>query len=358
MTLDHSIEVAEMYIGRNMPELDLSNFRELMKIFESDPQCGDTMADHLASFTTYHRKKDTFQELVDILKSYDDNLPVAVAIANAAQLVADGTRNLGPIFATYRSDGFRNLLPKFGQEIMDKLTLDIARLTTWKPDGALNATLVEAYTSEQFVDLMEVLSPQGGAEVAESLLSIIDHNYHQDITDDFLLVLHKNRDNEKTTREVARSTVRVASETKNVEMAKDYITCCNLLPGFESCVYAELSEYIQDPQLVYLLRWENDFLKQQSSETVIPMAVLMTKLHGIYTTELKSLDERTKQHLSQAYSIARNNKDESGKNYLKEFYAGVKGMLDERPEMLGRWAECVCDEFKKQGEAGLLRWTV
>jgi len=84
----------------------------------------------------------------------------------------------------------------------------------------------------------------------------------------------------------------------------------------------------------------------------------LSTLEDRYIPDVRNAYCSTLSYLSQAYSIAKSNIDEdSGENYLEQFYQGVKGMLDTRPDDLGRWAKSVCDEFKKQGE-GLLRWAV
>ncbi len=102
-----------------------------------------------------------------------------------------------------------------------------------------------------------------------------------------------------------------------------------------------------------------DFLNQQSSETVFPLAVIMEGLGEKYLDSIKSLDGGTRQYLALAYCIARDNIDEdTGENCLEQFYVGVKGMLEERPDDLEKWAASICSDFRKQGEAGLLRGVV
>ncbi len=120
---------------------------------------------------------------------------------------------------------------------------------------------------------------------------------------------------------------------------------------FEPHVYQDFSK---EDNIDGLVMEEKEFLREQTSETVYPLAMIMNSLDREYRSAIKSLDGWVKLDLARAFSIAKDNVDK-GENYLEQFYAGVKGMLDDRPDDLGRWAASIVSDFRKKGEAGLLR---
>jgi len=104
---------------------------------------------------------------------------------------------------------------------------------------------------------------------------------------------------------------------------------------------------------------QKEFLSRQEKEVAFPLAAILARTEDRYFPHLLSMGTGDRGNLAQAYSIAKANIDEdTGKNYLEEFYSGVKGMLETRPDDLGRWAESICSDFRKQGELGLLRGVV
>ncbi len=145
----------------------------------------------------------------------------------------------------------------------------------------------------------------------------------------------------------------------NLKYIRRYFSLCYQLPNFEPHVYWELGRHYgmhDRERLSMVINKEKVFLNQQRSETVIPLIEMMCVLSEEYHPRIKSLDDNAKKYLTKAHSIARENKDENtGKNCLEEFYAGVKGMLDTRPDMLEEWAASICTEFHRQSEKNLLR---
>ncbi len=176
---------------------------------------------------------------------------------------------------------------------------------------------------------------------------------------------------------VARMSIRIINKAKTTELLEGFMDAVNLLDRYESPILEDFAEYYigsltkvfvpgwkerlqktRDHNLIMeqLLQEEKNFIAQQNPQYLFPILSIMAEFDGGYHPQIKQLDENCKRNLAHAYSIAKNNIDEdTGENYLGDFYQGVQGMLDTRPDDLGRWAKSVCDDFKKQGEAGLLR---
>ncbi len=137
---------------------------------------------------------------------------------------------------------------------------------------------------------------------------------------------------------------------------KGYWKCCDILVGYEPFVYEELAINVaRSTDILKTIKKEREFLKQQTSGNVIPLAVILTEIGKSYRQQIKDLDNKT--DLVRAYSIAKDNTDEdTNKNYLPEFYDGLREGLDENPDHVERWAAYICSEFRKKGEEGLERW--
>jgi len=136
---------------------------------------------------------------------------------------------------------------------------------------------------------------------------------------------------------------------------KKYVDLCAYLTGHEPHVYTELSDYLlKNPgNAVKADTLLQDHLKEEESQVLIPLLAIMAETENYELAKLP-----VKQDLVKAYSIARENVDDEGDNYLPDFYLNLKQCLDERPEKLGKWAESICSDFRKQGEKGLLRGVV
>ncbi len=137
-----------------------------------------------------------------------------------------------------------------------------------------------------------------------------------------------------------------------------YERVCSSLKEFDCFVYREFADYLvqrKDSDMGLFVEKERNFLNQHTSEVVFPLAWMMVELGDKYFGGIKLWDEQTKVDLARAYSIAGDNVDGSGEDYLEVFYENLKGTLDTRPQELGKWAASICDDFKKQGDAGLLR---
>ncbi len=165
-----------------------------------------------------------------------------------------------------------------------------------------------------------------------------------------------------------------AQEIEKVAAMGYVDTLCYLtLKPLPMNVYEELDNYFRKPgvtlgdpsfydtyrsiydELTYIVEREKEFINQLPSETVAPLVIIMTELGKGRYEDLKSMEAVTFGYLAQAFSIAKANIDEAtGKNYLIDFYSGVKGMLDTRPDKLGEWAKSICDNFASG--KGLERW--
>ena len=167
---------------------------------------------------------------------------------------------------------------------------------------------------------------------------------------------------------------------------KEYIDIMNNLrsDSFKPSVYEEFNdeirkrweddehyEHIVDPDheklkikrvkdLSRTVRCEKDFLNRQTSETVLPLAVMLCELYYKYQIDtnymyrlkdkLKQQQPNTLNNLSVAYSIAKNNLNEFFG--MEEFHYNLKSALEEG--FVDKWARAIVDGYRtRRDEDGL-----
>ena len=248
--------------------------------------------------------------------------------------------------------------------------------------------VIDKYKSKQFVRMMKGRKMNDVRRLADGLARVTYMARSREVTEDFLGVVETAEEAVRLAEQIGLIALSTESKgitenlvnslksgtdeqlvyrIRNFQYAKaivnvviqTYIDFYTNFAGFDEHVYDELLDYVTEEKgrsVRKIIAAEGEYLSRQSSETVIPLLAILTKLEEDHHPQLKQLDEGTKGLLSRAYSIAKNNIDEdTEENCLEEFYAGVKGMFDTRPEMIGRWAQAIIEGFSEQDGEGLLR---
>ena len=135
-----------------------------------------------------------------------------------------------------------------------------------------------------------------------------------------------------------------------------YMDICGCLDTdrVEGFVYEEFADYLSENEgkaqaLSDLVKGKKDFFNQEISQSLFPMARIMLELGEEYHSRIMDLGYVDKYHLATAYSIAdRNVNEANGRNYLSNFFALVKGKLDEDPDGVGRWAKDISEGFRSR----------
>ncbi len=354
MTLEDKVESTVKLIELVCPTFEIACFRRLMKRFESAPELGIRTAEALGSYVKAFTdaSSESFASLIEVLQTHD--LETVPAIAETTYT---SVSRLHPstLIETYDSKEFRQMITKFDRVIGKILIQEIADLTSSLRNHKENSTLIDMYGSDQFAELMESLSPKGRAVISAAYMQSVNLVYMITSREDFLGLLYDNREDERVAVQIARSAVNLARVAWNRRSLSVYCEACRQLSGYEPFVYDELSECVLGSEgAIDLIKEEHDFFRQQPPETVIPLISVMYRIEKEYRPLIKNLD--CKEKLAQAYCIAKDNVDEdSAMNYLSLFYAGLKRCLEKRPGDLGRWAASIVNDFREQGEKGLLR---
>ncbi len=114
--------------------------------------------------------------------------------------------------------------------------------------------------------------------------------------------------------------------------------------------------FIHNKSGLAIVEGNEDFLSQQQPEVIFPLFDILVSTDTKYHPQIKGLSEADKLDLTLAYSIARDNTDdETGVDYLGDFYYGMEKTLEDRPDDLGRWAASIVSDFRTKTEGGLLR---
>ena len=246
---------------------------------------------------------------------------------------------------------------------------------------------------EEYVRVLGRFSGELFEDVQSSLKEMIDGTSDEKQLRDYLALLENK--NEKVVETIAKTIIIIGRDTGNSNMIRDvvsaysgmkdlletaacaptialktgqlvydrtlvdlkvgvYTSLCRRLVHKDS-VLAEIGDSMKSLAHLDFLIFEKifqehiDFLEQQSAEVIVPLAATLSNLEEKYHPRITALSTQEKLDLARAYSIAKENiNDDTGLNYLTEFYSGVKGMLDTRPDDLGRWAASICSDFRKK----------
>ncbi len=164
--------------------------------------------------------------------------------------------------------------------------------------------------------------------------------------------------------ELVSSTAKVARSGVRDLLEREYVDSCMHIEWekFDCHAIEEFRQHFvhisrmvrKGGYFISLVAEEKDFLNQQSSETLVPMIKILRIIDKKYRSHIKQMGSAGLRYLANAYAIAENNEEE-GHNLVFEFMDGLRGTLNTYPDKVGDWARSVCDDFKRQGEAGLLR---
>ena len=260
----------------------------------------------LAVFTRYARDTEAPRKLVELMDSTPKNLVVAV------------------------TDGLVDI-----SQNREKMTLP----------------LLDLYACNRFGELMRGTTLSSQRKIIRQLGRIARLG-DEDIFDDFIGLLEEGS-------KAIDDVVRAAASTGKADKTAACIRFSTYFPKMENSVYREFVDNLavfsgKVSSLLKTIDHNREYLAEQPGETLVPLIAIMTELPE-YRPRFRQLCEVDKINLARAYSIARDNNDDDGRNKLEQFYQGVKGMLDTRPDNLGKWAESIVSDFRKQGELGLLR---
>ncbi len=140
-------------------------------------------------------------------------------------------------------------------------------------------------------------------------------------------------------------------------LAEKYLQACDLLGlhDHQHFVLQELECYLnRESDFMRTIDDEKEFLRRQSSETMMPLAAILCHLKD-HSGQIKQLNVTGRRNLAMAYSIAKDNKDKRRKNYLNDFYMNLWKCLDRYPDKVGEWAASIVSDFRTKTEGGLLR---
>ena len=336
-------------IEQGRPDFDFTNFHSLLERFDSAGE----IAASVSRFVQNCKDDQLLSDYIDLIASYQ--WPgVAEEVADAVQKVQTrlGDTAMTKIAISKFLRG-REALQQMDSEVMSRVVRVASAGLISRYNDVVNMLMAFDYPS--FYGLLDNFEE---AEV------VMNHFKSLAVDEKWEALAGRTIEELKKEPEIAAARAEKLFEVSilGYEAILTYMTVCDKLE-FPVQVYDELKDRLpcsgSCDELVKVVEHERDFLNQQTAETVIPLLMIMSETGEEYHLMLKSSDERTKINLAQAYSIAKANIDEdTGKNYLEEFYSGVKGMLETRPDDLGRWAESICSDFRKQGELGLLRGVV
>ncbi len=223
--------------------------------------------------------------------------------------------------------------------------------------------------------LQECTSAEMARNIGHCASRVVSFTYDSLLLRELLQLIKDNPSNQ-----MIKGIAEVAKRARNNHLIRQYIGVCRDLVECPPYVLQELGDLfisnveergtltlnrIYDSQIIdqemtdrlsNIIGNEKDFLLKQDHSTLAPLIHIFTKVDERYYPCIKFLCEHEKHDLARAYSIAKSNRNEDTKStYLPDFYDGLKDCLEERPEMLGRWAASICSDFRKRGETGLLR---
>ncbi len=352
MTIEDRIKPAKERILKHIPDFDFTTFYRLVDTY--DAELSVRHAFHLASIST--GGESTVRLLIDIYLSEEYSRMTDRMIVSIPE---DAPQEV------------RTIVRETKDEAVVKEAMNLA--LTFPPENSVGILRVigsVAVTANDAVqDCVELIrsyqdQPQIGRLIAYYVGGVAafgqDSESTKIVIDKYGSDKFRNLMDRDSFKLMACRVADITHMRVNEELTQAFIDFCSLSP-FQSHVYDELAKYLMEcdvkrQDVSRTIHTNQQFLVQQSSQTVFPLLAILCEVEEIYHSKIQELDENDKILLTQAYSIARSNNDDGGNNYLPQFYAGVKGMLDTRPDKLGAWARSVCDDFRKQGEKGLLRW--
>jgi hypothetical protein len=235
--------------------------------------------------------------------------------------------------------------------------------------------LVEVYGTQEFRKLVDDMKPKTAGHIidsiektAESLLnpvsllndcaaSVVGTKAVKGLVK--VLCLYKEKVSQWNAAQVARNTAEIAKETDDYGAIATYLNIhCLLNPlKLDPFVFDEFKDYlIRYPKharaIDEFVKTDHAYLSEQAKEIAAPLTVILSLLMNrtgylSHVYKIKLLDEAAQLNLARAWTIAYKNKKSENEDYLSDFYNGLKEILDNDPENIGKWAETVVKDFRK-----------
>jgi hypothetical protein len=323
-------------VGDTRSAKTLTKFIDVLKDYKGMPKLISGIMDEGID-NTLHLEGIT-EKLIDLVSNYKHDPEIAVlnpgitatvskVIGNAAMMSiifsktpenpeSNGIPEI--LLDVYRSDKFKRLITDFHKDVAEQIIFAVGQTILDRKDDKANDVIMDYFGSTEFKEFVYKFGP---AEVGW--------------------------------------TGKVAGGTASLDAIKTYMNLHSSFGNrFEHFVYEEMAQWLIEnnykmmtARLERILGREKEFLLNQGSETAAPLMAIFCELSH---EESQKLKDNAYKHplligqLANAWGIAHKNTNSQGKNYLNDFYQGLKGVLEDHPDKVYEWAGMIVESVKDE----------
>lgn len=188
-------------------------------------------------------------------------------------------------------------------------------------------------------------------------------NLHLETEEEMSKALDMLLDKERNTKRIASLIIGVSKDCPSI--TKKYIQLCEKIKA-DTEFYVDVALTItqppfkQDQKKLDTLITHADYFNQKERSEIIPISKIMISLECEQVEKLKTENKTVMRNLIIAHDIAsRNINPETiteelprGRNYLEEFYAGLRDTIDFDYENISKWADTIISGLKEVARTG------